>query len=495
MELQKIILPLLIHLLLVCAASPVSSFHDDFSHCESVVKKWVVSSDTSYMEEGKSSLRDLLFFLHVPRTGGRTFFHCFLRKLYSADQECPRSYDKLRFDPSKSNCRLMVTHDDYSLISKLTVERTSVVTILRNPIDRVFSTYEFAAEVAARFLIHPNLTSAIQMSMRIRPKARSVSTLDIWPWKYLVPWMREDLFNRRVARRQGKLRRDDDSNPYNMADIVMPLEEFIEYPISHDIIHNGATFQIAGLTNNSWSDEAHGVRHCVKKHPELGRNVLDVAKKRLDSMLYVALTEKHKYSASMFADMIGEQILSHLEKASPRNKTETMDSLTDSYHNASHSLYRNVTDTQKGDQEEASSPSDLRFPDGNMTVGKLVQAYEECVSSLRKSQSARRALSLKKISPVNFSKEARARAPEKVLERIQVLNSLDLQLYAHAESIFLQQQKLLRRDAGLMEKKNGDFIPSGLSDNILVMGLSIMILVAASYLVVRTRRRSRKLKM
>lgn len=90
----------------------------------------------------------------------------------------------------------MATHDDYSLMSKLPVQRTSVVTILRNPIDRVFSTYEFAVEVAARFLVHPNLTSAIQMSMRIRPKTRSVSTLDIWPWKYLVPWMREDLFDR-----------------------------------------------------------------------------------------------------------------------------------------------------------------------------------------------------------------------------------------------------------------------------------------------------------
>lgn len=96
----------------------------------------------------------------------------------------------------KPNCRLMVTHDDYSLMSKLPKNRTSVVTILRNPIDRVFSTYEFSVEVAARFLVHPNLTSVAQMSRRLRPKSRGVSTLDIWPWKYLVPWMREDLFSR-----------------------------------------------------------------------------------------------------------------------------------------------------------------------------------------------------------------------------------------------------------------------------------------------------------
>jgi hypothetical protein len=81
-------------------------------------------------------------------------------------------------------------------MSKLTSQRTSVVTILRNPVDRVFSTYEFSVEVAARFLVHPNLTSATQMAARMRAKIRGVSTLDIWPWKYLVPWMREDLFAR-----------------------------------------------------------------------------------------------------------------------------------------------------------------------------------------------------------------------------------------------------------------------------------------------------------
>jgi hypothetical protein len=81
-------------------------------------------------------------------------------------------------------------------MSKLPSERTSVVTILRNPVDRVFSTYEFSVEVAARFLVHPNLTSAKLMTSRVLTKSRAVSTLDIWPWKYLVPWMREDLFAR-----------------------------------------------------------------------------------------------------------------------------------------------------------------------------------------------------------------------------------------------------------------------------------------------------------
>lgn len=96
----------------------------------------------------------------------------------------------------KSSCRLLTTHDDYSVMSKLPRDRTSVMTILRDPIERVFSTYEFSVEVASRFLIHPNLTSVARMSRSARRKTSGVSTLDIWPWKYLVPWMREDLFSR-----------------------------------------------------------------------------------------------------------------------------------------------------------------------------------------------------------------------------------------------------------------------------------------------------------
>ena len=36
--------------------------------------------------------------------------------------------------------------------------------------------------------------------------------------------------------------RSNDS--YNMEEIVMPLQEYINDPIARDIIHNGATFQV-----------------------------------------------------------------------------------------------------------------------------------------------------------------------------------------------------------------------------------------------------------
>ncbi|PKU82910.1 Protein-tyrosine sulfotransferase [Dendrobium catenatum] len=195
-----------------------------------MVRKWAKSSAEKKKKADKLTLKDFLFFLHVPRIGGRTFYSCFL---YANTDECPRSYDKLRFDPRETNCRLLATHDDYSLMSKLPKDKTSMITILRNPIDRVFSTYEFSVEVAARFLVHPNLTSAKQMSIHI------------WPWKYFVPWMREDLFARRDARKHTEVRSiKGKQNPYDMREFVMPLNTFVDDPMAHEIIHNGATFQV-----------------------------------------------------------------------------------------------------------------------------------------------------------------------------------------------------------------------------------------------------------
>ncbi|XP_022847397.1 protein-tyrosine sulfotransferase-like isoform X2 [Olea europaea var. sylvestris] len=419
-----------------------SSAEDGYKQCEHTVRHWASSSLNSEVKEDKHLLRDLLFFLHVPRTGGRTYFHCFLRKLYSSSQECPRSYDKLRVDSRKPNCRLLSTHDDYSIIYKLPKEKTSAVIILRNPVERVFSTFEFSVEVAARFLIHPNLTSVGRMARLPRPKKAGVSTLDIWPWKYLIPWMIEDLFARRDAREHRGQTYTMTNNSYDMEDILMPLHEFINEPIVRDIVHNGATFQIAGLTNNSHLAESHEVRHCVLKYPTFGKYVLEVAKKRLNDMLYVGLTENHKESASMFANVVGAQVISQLSTSRSKreiannNDSEQSSSLPDSRMDANYQRNNTYTKVKKvssiGKDEETNK---------NMTVGKLMEAYESCTSDLRNSQEERRANSLKNISPANFTKEARRHIPKVLLQKITSLNSLDMELYNYGQSIFAKQHE------------------------------------------------------
>ncbi|XP_037493249.1 protein-tyrosine sulfotransferase isoform X2 [Jatropha curcas] len=487
---------LLLVLLVLVSASPIKN---DFSHCEKIVKNWAVASLEQEVKHDKHVLRDLLFFLHVPRTGGRTYFHCFLRKLYHNSEECPRSYDKLRFDPSKQKCRLLVTHDDYSMMSKLPKEKTSVVTILRNPVDRVFSTYEFSVEVAARFLVHPNLTSATKMAGQLRPRNGGISTLNIWPWKYLVPWMREDLFNRRDARKLRGSNHVKSKDPYNMEEMVMPLHEYISDPIAHDIIHNGATFQVAGLTNNSYFAESHEVRHCVQKFKTLGEHVLQVAKKRLDEMLYVGLTEDHRESATMFANVVGAQVISQglssnssMENAAD-NPSEQSSSVSDSEPESED--HQNSTSDQKA--SEIASPENLERKKGNMTVKTLMEAYEDCISNLRKAQARRRTNSLKRIAPANFSKEDRHHVPKVVLEQIRSLNNLDLELYKYAQDIYAKQHKRTTQKLASTEGLEGLFNNSG---GVLLwkpysLVVSFILLLVILVMFVNAKRRTAKVKI
>ncbi|XP_043702624.1 protein-tyrosine sulfotransferase-like isoform X2 [Telopea speciosissima] len=472
--------------------APINAYstEKDFVHCESTVKKWAASSLDAEVKEDRHTLRDLLFFLHIPRTGGRTYFHCFLKKMYTSYLECPRSYDKLRFDPSQPNCRLMVTHDDYSMVSKLPQERTSVVTILRNPVDRVFSTYEFSVEVAARFLVHPNLTSATQMTKRIRSKNKEVSTLDIWPWKYLVPWMREDLFSRRDARKRGDFNSIRESNDsYDMEDVVMPLREFINDPVARDIIHNGATLQVAGLTNNSYFSESHEVRHCVRKYQALGEYVLEVAKKRLDNMLYVGLTEDHRESATMFANVVGLQVISQLQALS--SSMEQADKNTSDM-NSSFQNYQ--PDSNYLLATDISVTENVGTSNENMAVGKLMEAYEKCISTLRKAQSHRRTFSLKNIYPANFTKEARLQVPEVVLQQIMSLNNLDVELYNYAQGIFAQQRKRLMSKLVEAERQLITLSSSYAIHFWKVLSLVLLLLVLL-VLLVNARRRTLKVKV
>ncbi|XP_047318852.1 protein-tyrosine sulfotransferase-like isoform X2 [Impatiens glandulifera] len=451
---------------------------DVYENCRSTVKKWAAASADFEEKENKHILHDLLFFLHIPRTGGRTYFHCFLRNLYPTSAKCPLSYDKLRFDPRKTDCRLLVTHNDYSMMSKLPQQRTSVVTILRNPIDRIFSTYEFSVEVAARYLDHPNLTSATRMDGRIR-KSKSVNTLDIWPWKYLVPWMRADLFSRRDAREQSLPPYSRGSDPYNMEDIVIPLHEYINDPIARDIIHNGATFQIAGVTNNSYLDESHKVRQCVLRHETLGKYVLEVAKNRLKNMLYVGITEDHKESATMFANVVGAQVIfqsltSNRSDPANYNKSDT-----------SHLVVGQNTSINPVNNSEATYE--------NMSVEKLIGSYESCSSNLRKTQSGRRSSSFKRLSPANFTKEARLGVPDSIIQEIKSLNKLDMELYEYARNIFSDQHKKFEQLVVAEERKKSTWVYYPYDGkNILWLCASIVVVM---FLFVSARRRRMLLKL
>lgn len=96
-----------------------------------------------------SEPHDMLYFLHVPRTGGRTFHSCFLKAAHSPMRRCPKAYDHLRINTELPKCYLLSSHDDFSVVSMLP-EHIAVVTQFRDPVDRFLSAYEFAVELAAR---------------------------------------------------------------------------------------------------------------------------------------------------------------------------------------------------------------------------------------------------------------------------------------------------------------------------------------------------------
>ena len=126
--------------------------------------------------------QQMVYFLHVPRTAGRTFHSCLLKLSTPPRRRCPKAYDHLRLNVTSPNCYLLSSHDDFSVVSMLP-DDVAVLTHLRDPIDRFLSAYEFAVEVGARAMVRPP-------TFRKRPN--KVATEDVWPWSYLVPFFAQD---------------------------------------------------------------------------------------------------------------------------------------------------------------------------------------------------------------------------------------------------------------------------------------------------------------
>lgn len=125
----------------------------------------------------------MLYFLHIPRTAGRTFYSCLLRIGTPGRRRCPKAYDHLRINTELPNCSLLSSHDDFSVVEALPAN-TTVVSQVRDPVQRILSAYEFAIEVAARQLRRSRGYT--------KPKGKIV-TDDVWPWSYLIPFFVADI--------------------------------------------------------------------------------------------------------------------------------------------------------------------------------------------------------------------------------------------------------------------------------------------------------------
>ena len=77
----------------------------------------------------------MLFFLHIPRTAGRTYHSCFLKQAYKPSRRCAKSYDVLRLEKSTPGCGFLSSHDDFS-VTNLLPDNVAIVTQLRYECDR-----------------------------------------------------------------------------------------------------------------------------------------------------------------------------------------------------------------------------------------------------------------------------------------------------------------------------------------------------------------------
>ena len=167
----------------------VAAEDDRTSDCPKKMQQWIDKQNELFPADRVQDANKLLYFLHVPRTAGRTSHNCFLMPMIPPSRRCAKSYDGIKYNISVPDCGLLSSHDDYSAMYQFPAH-AAVYTSIRNPVGRFLSAYEFAVEIASR--------EAVKVLTRKGPSpaAGRVSTKNVWPWSYLAPFVEEDMIHR-----------------------------------------------------------------------------------------------------------------------------------------------------------------------------------------------------------------------------------------------------------------------------------------------------------
>ena len=154
--------------------------------CLPRMKKWITEQKKLYPKDRPSDPEKMLYFLHIPRTAGRTTHNCFLLPSTPPSRRCAKSYDGLKYDISLPDCGLIASHDDFSAMASLP-SSAAVFTSIRDPVSRFLSAYEFAVELGGR--------DAARNAPGRQPdkKQGKTSTKEVWPWSHLQPVLAEDM--------------------------------------------------------------------------------------------------------------------------------------------------------------------------------------------------------------------------------------------------------------------------------------------------------------
>lgn len=426
---------------------------------------------------GPPNSSHMLFFLHLPRTAGRTYHSCFLKTATPPSRRCEKSYDVLRLNASIPSCGLLSSHDDMS-ISKNLPEDTAYITQLRDPVDRVLSAYEFSTEVAARALHDP----------APRHDPRATNTRNVWPWSGLVPWLEEELVLR-SHRFKTQSERDTSHllDPYNNS-LILPLHEWIESPLVHKLVHNGQTMQVLGLTDYSQWEEAGSMRECLQSPAEEAqarrRQALALAIKRISHFAHVGVTEMLNESIASLAAILGlrmqglawqtttpgafeedkatqgarEQLgkvqaelaavrpqarKAHLEYLMPHDApgrdVSALKAEADRLQARINALQEEQAPLQQQLASSASIPKQVKRDSAFQNKDPLWKAFRTCEARARARAKTRRANSLKRMEGLAFSREARQDIDPRTIARIRALNNMDLELHEAGRQLLLKR--------------------------------------------------------
>ncbi|GMH37196.1 hypothetical protein BSKO_05069 [Bryopsis sp. KO-2023] len=326
----------------------------EVTRCETIVDDFIRTRKHGVrFPPGHTTGRKFTFFLHFPRTAGRSFFTCFLFKSYPPTHRCAPSYNNLRLEMSPPHCQILASHDDYS-ITDFFPPGATVLSQFRDPVDRFLSAYEFSVEISSRgYRLNRSDKGESGGDGGKKPRkdedphSQIVNTRDVWPWAYLVPYFDEDIdYSVRAAHAAHARRKELSNDPlpnwlpamsedgktyywhretkeskWNLTEaersdalpfldpfdnpLYIPIKEFVEEPIADEVLNNGMTFQVLGITNYSYWPEAQAVRNCMLISSSAERKLMDFAKRRVDQMVHVSLTHKLPESAQSLAATLG----------------------------------------------------------------------------------------------------------------------------------------------------------------------------------------------
>jgi len=386
---------------------------------------------------GAESLGDsVLFFLHVPRTAGRSAGSCLLRPAFAPSRRCQKSYDKLRLR-SDDDCDYVSSHDDLSALYDALLEEDaaafsrplSVLSVIRDPVERFLSSYEMGLDTAAAVLARP-------AHLRERPTAGSVprrggkagprqSVKEIWPWSYIMPYFVDQVTLRHLSDPDlgDALTALNEAGEYNPFDspAYPSARAFAESPIAADLVHNGQVHQLLGTTEQSTFAEAPTLRACSVHSRPHAEELLGMAIQRLRGLLSVGVFEDRLQSWRAFSYAM------NVEPGAPGYLTMPVGTKYD-YNDDEESVVVHM-------MEDAELVQPVPF----------LETVELCSSGMHNRDAIKRVTSISEVMRNYFGTEntfpfptknlRKLNIPGEHLERVRELNWMDAALHAEARKL------------------------------------------------------------